>query len=216
MWTFLWIQELHFYSPTPYWVIPCEAVTRPCGHRLRFASWSDILLISIEIALIWHIRSYFSYWNRWNISKLGQSGSVRARTSTYVERLTWNDSTSKFCVGVNLACMYRYWSIHMNLFNSELLMWTTPWHVAKIMSSQKWLSLFIIEVPVIRKCLHTDSSLYLLRQLFQDLLWISTGLFRQVHFSLCGFFFLLCHSQCILWSTDPNRFFPFVGGKNKK
>ncbi len=27
-----------------YGVIPCEAVTRLCGHRLRFASWSNILL----------------------------------------------------------------------------------------------------------------------------------------------------------------------------
>ncbi len=32
-------------------VIPSEAVTGPCGHRLQFTSWSYILLISIEIAL---------------------------------------------------------------------------------------------------------------------------------------------------------------------
>ncbi len=58
-------QELHrvglvsqvIVPQPPFRVIPCEAVTRPCGHRLRFASKSNILLISIEIALIWHIRS---------------------------------------------------------------------------------------------------------------------------------------------------------------
>ncbi len=37
---------------------------------------------------------YYSHWNTWNISKLGQSGSVRAQTFTKVERLTWNDSNS--------------------------------------------------------------------------------------------------------------------------
>ena len=32
------------------------------------------------------------YWNRQNITKLGKSGSVRARTFSKLGRMTWNDS----------------------------------------------------------------------------------------------------------------------------
>ena len=54
--------------------IPCEAVTRLCGHRLRFASWSNILLISIEIDKIllnWANRGRSVHglpakWNGWH------------------------------------------------------------------------------------------------------------------------------------------------------
>ncbi len=55
-------------------VIPSEAVTERCGHRHQFASWSNILLISIEI------------------TKQGKSVLVRAQTSTKLEHLTWIDS----------------------------------------------------------------------------------------------------------------------------
>ncbi len=59
------IQLLHVTVSTipekvPFWVIPCEAVTEPCRHRLQFASWSNILLISIEIALF--LLKYIKYY----------------------------------------------------------------------------------------------------------------------------------------------------------
>ncbi len=65
-----------FWASKDCRVIPSEAVTEPCGHRLQFASWCNILLIS-------------------NITKLGKSGSVHAWTSTKLECLKWNDSIHK-------------------------------------------------------------------------------------------------------------------------
>ena len=55
-------------------VIPSEAVAEPCGHRLQFASWSNILLISIEIHKIlpnWANRGRSAHrlptnWNAWH------------------------------------------------------------------------------------------------------------------------------------------------------
>ncbi len=44
---------------TSLWVIPSEAVTEPCGHRLQFTSWSNILLISIEKAFLLKYMKYY-------------------------------------------------------------------------------------------------------------------------------------------------------------
>ena len=55
-----------------FWVILSQVVMELCGHRLRFASWSNISPIP-------------------NITELGKSGLVSAGTSSKLERFTGND-----------------------------------------------------------------------------------------------------------------------------
>ncbi len=62
-----------WFSTGSVGVIPCEVITEPCRHLLRLDSW-------------------FKY----SITKLGKSGSVRTRTSTKLERLTWNRMTHRY------------------------------------------------------------------------------------------------------------------------
>ncbi len=55
-----------------FWVILSQVVMELCGHRLRFASWSNISPVP-------------------NIIELGKSGSVSAGTFSKLERFTGND-----------------------------------------------------------------------------------------------------------------------------
>ena len=90
LWLSVWLWLLPLYRSTLYkttsqvkltslgtdhnWVIPSEAFTEPCGQHLKFASWSNILPISIEIHKIlpnWANRGRSVHglppnWNAWH------------------------------------------------------------------------------------------------------------------------------------------------------